>query len=70
MSRDGSVCIRCLLAQLHEVSDCEDRPRRHSDELGEMYFPEKGSRVIDLCMGQVLQKMSTSGFQRKDALPT
>lgn len=29
----------------------------------EIYFPEEGCRVVDFCMGQILQKMSTVEFQ-------
>lgn len=36
----------------------------------EIYFPEEGYRVIDFCMGQILQKMSTVEFQWEDALST
>lgn len=36
----------------------------------EIYFPEEGCRVVDFCMGHILQKMSTVEFQWKDALST
>lgn len=63
ISRDETVCIKCLLVQSHGVSDCKVCQDDILMSYREIYFPEEGCRVVDFCMGQILQKMSTVEFQ-------